>query len=68
MRTLTDVVLGFSSSDSGTWVMLRSDGQNHPTASGAILDMMMNAVAHQTPVKITLSDTGMVVSVSVTPS
>jgi hypothetical protein len=58
MRTITDVVLGFSSSDSGTWVMLRSDGENHPTANGTILDIMMNAVAHQTSVKVTLSDDG----------
>jgi hypothetical protein len=68
MKTITDVVLGFSSSNSGSWVKLRSDGQNHPTANGRILDMIMNATVHQTPVKITLADDGTVTGVSVTPS
>jgi hypothetical protein len=63
MQTINDRVLTFASDAAEGWVILRSDGQKHETATALILRMLMISCTHEKTVHLTLDGKGVITSV-----
>lgn len=65
MNTINDLVMTFATDVTEGWVILRSDGQKHRTATPLMLRMLMVSCTHQKSVHITLDQSGLITGVKV---